>query len=681
MRVWALFWFVLLLGAPAVAAPALKWSPAGPVELQRVERKTTMTAPVLELEAKLEIENVGQEPVAVRRVFLRTADESHPLVPRGVTAQFERARGGERLAPGQSRKVVVRWKPGDDAGARQLFGHVVAETPEGAQTSVGVRASLDGHSVLRDHLLSWLVLLPLLGAAIAAVARSNAHRVGRFAVAGQAVLVAWAFSAFDRSVSRLDGNGGYQFIERVPLGGGVEWALGVDGISVVLVCATVVVALAAVAFPAKPDGRGVALLLLADAGVVLSFCALDATLLVGGWAVAALALTVALGDRATALRSGLASLGAVACGAVAVYSVATKAGPSPDLAGALGTSTTYLAEFTRLRLLEAVGSDAVTRPVFFAGLAALLGAGAWPGHGGHFSLIRRAPTPVALFFVGAASSVGFYLLLRVGYSWVPSGTRWASTSLAVLGAVGVLWGAFGVLSTRSFPRLVGQCGVAHGGMVLIALASPTGAGVEAALAQMVSRGLVLATLMVAMSLVAARAGTVELDALSGRTSSSVKLVAGIAFAAAMALPGSSAFVAQVLALTASGPYHPAILLAAAVGWVVLGVGLFRTYTEVFWGEVREGRDCERSLSSGESMSLAPLVAAVALLGVHPGAVLGLAGASALDHAERVDPPGPMQIGLRAPAVREPSSPSPDRRSTGRCDASEPRPAPPLLRPS
>jgi NADH-quinone oxidoreductase subunit M len=212
---------------------------------------------------------------------------------------------------------------------------------------------------------------------------------------------------------------------------------------------------------------------------------------------------------------------------------------------------------------------------------------------------------------------------------------------------------------------VGYVTAIHAGTALLSLSGLTGIAVEGALAQTVGHGLAAAALLAVVGALRDRVGTADSARLGGLAGDAPLLaaLAGVAFAGSMALPGTLAFVGQTMGVVGALPRHPALVLAMAAVVVASGAAHVGAYSRTFFGEVPEAWRQSRHLEphGGRFPELVPrelgaLGAAAALvlaLGLAPQLLLRLSDSSALDHAERVSPPGPTEVAI-APTFSQPA---------------------------
>ena len=222
-------------------------------------------------------------------------------------------------------------------------------------------------------------------------------------------------------------------------------------------------------------------------------------------------------------------------------------------------------------------------PLVFTGFAIL--AGMWPFHTwaptGHVA----APTAASMLLAGVVMKLGAYGCLRVAMTLFPHGLDpWGfsflgidswRTLFALFAVIGIVYGAAVALIQNDFKFVIGYSSVSHMGLVLLGLLTLSQIGIDGAVLQMFSHG-VLAGLLFAIvgRIVYERTHTRDLNALSTMNLSKTVPFAAwlfvIAGMASMGLPGFSGFVAEVQVLIGAWSAFPWFSIIAGVG-IVIGV--------------------------------------------------------------------------------------------------------------
>ncbi len=616
------------------------------------------------LEGKVRLTAPAAGALVAPSVTLDHGGAGAPRSPLGITLEGAAVR---TLAAGATHEFVVRWSPAEGDRTRFAQGFVVARTPDGSEARLGFRGDRD----TTFPVLGLLVALPFLIASIlgsAHFARWGRERIlRRVAVAGsiaQLAVVAWIAARLDGGASRLDGNDGYGVLERYELSRsvGLEWALGLDGVSLVMLLVVGVVTLSAALVGGSLPQRAWALSFAASGAITGAVLAADARLLVFFIALSTVALALAMrctegGARAGALLGG-AGLGACGLLGVAVQHVAVAAGPRPMVSGFEATAVSYLPELGRADVLSAStsllgfsGVPAATTLVVAAAclLSAMGPLQIW------LAATEQVAAPCRILATGAFVLLGPHVLLRVGYGVLAPGMQWAGTTLAVVGALGTVYGGLGALGTTDLRRVGTTLASASCSFAVFSLSGFTAQGIQATLSALVALAVAVVLVHATAAYVHERAGTSDARDLGGLVRAMPRCGAlfGLGVLTAAGFPGTAGFAPRVAGVTGAIALHPFAALVASLGLALLALGVVRGFARAFLGAVPESWAASPRLEphggrfpdlrESEVVALLPAVALLVTVGLAPRAVLGFTDGASLDLAGRVNPEGPLKI--------------------------------------
>ncbi len=619
--------------------------------------------------------NDGRDPLVVSRLAIRGGPASDDRSTR-LTARLVEGTLPVTIAPGQSRRAVVTWQPDRASRVRQLFAHLVVTTSDEAsgEVAMGFRADLPSPlGPIGRHLLSLLVLVPLLGAVLVLLARASgrtdartASRIATAALALQVVLAGYAYRTFVPDLSRADGNEGLQLVERVVWvrALGAEIFLGVDGTSIAALLATSLVALLGLACERQRPGTAsthhVAYLGLASAGagalvavdalvllVFVSAAVAMAAALVGGWG----------GQERRAAATRIALLGgfAVIVLLVVVLALVRSSDPTFLVDGTKAASTFDTLELSKVafgaKAAKLLGGPLVRVAFALVLVASVALLGAFPLHGWLSPALAEAETAGGALTSAVLPAIGATILLRVGCTVLPEGARWASGVVVALGAVSVAFGALSALAQTDLRKLAAATTVAQAGFVLVGVGSLTSQGLAGAISMIATRALSSALFLYLVGALEERARTRDVMRLSGVGAQMPSW--GAAFAAATlaqcAVLGLGGSWGPVLALLGALPNYPPLAVVAALGLFVLACAHVLVFARIVFGTL-DG-DWEKSaalepfggrfpdLGARDALAAAPLATALVLLGLWPSALLATTTGTVRDLTNAVSPPG------------------------------------------
>jgi NADH-quinone oxidoreductase subunit M len=169
----------------------------------------------------------------------------------------------------------------------------------------------------------------------------------------------------------------------------------------------------------------------------------------------------------------------------------------------------------------------------------------WPFHTWLPDAHVEAPTAVSVILAGVLLKMGTYAMLRVSWPMFPDALRTLSFWIAVLGVIGIIYGALVSMAQKDLKKLVAYSSVSHMGYCMLALGAFSSAtAIAGCMFQMVSHGLITGALFLLVGMLYDRAHTREIAAFGGIGSklpvySSIMIFFSMA---ALGLPGLSGFV-------------------------------------------------------------------------------------------------------------------------------------------
>jgi NADH-quinone oxidoreductase subunit M len=491
-------------------------------------------------------------------------------------------------------------------------------------------------------LLSLMIFLPLVGALLIAMLRGTPEQTGK-----NARYIALYTSLFTFALSLLmlvrfePGVADFQFVEKL------EWLptyklsyhLGVDGISVFFVVLsaflTPVCVLAAWRMHDRVREFMMAFLVL-ETLMIGTFCALDVMLFYVFFEAVLIPMFIIIGVWGGKRRVYASYkfflftlLGSVLM-LLAILFLISLAG-SGDIQAIVSTPVGRLAQFWLW--LAFFASFAVKMPM-------------WPVHTWLPDAHVEAPTAGSVILAGVLLKMGGYGFLRFSVPMLPEATEFFTPFVFTLSVIAIIYTSLVALVQEDMKKLIAYSSVAHMGFVTLGIFTLTQQGVEGAIFQMLSHGLISAALFLCVGVVYDRLHTREIAQYGGIVSNMPRYATFfmIFMLGSVGLPGTSGFVGEFLALLGAFQVDTTVAALAAVGVVLGAAYMLLLYRRVLFGPVTNPEAAAMTdITPREIALLLPLAAMVLYFGVFPNYVMERIGPSVQSlisnyHERLGDPP-------------------------------------------
>ncbi len=204
----------------------------------------------------------------------------------------------------------------------------------------------------------------------------------------------------------------------------------------------------------------------------------------------------------------------------------------------------------------------------------------------------EATAPVHMLLAGILLKMGGYALIRMNAQMLPHAHAYFAPVLVILGVVNIIYAALTSFAQRNLKRKIAYSSISHMGFVVIGIASFTDLGLNGAILQMISHGMIGASLFFLVGATYDRTHTLMLDEMGGVGQKMQKMFAmwTTCSLASLALPGMSGFVAELMVFVGfanSDAYNPTFKVIAvflmAVGVILTPIYLLSMLREIFYG--------------------------------------------------------------------------------------------------
>jgi NADH-quinone oxidoreductase subunit M len=625
------------------------------------------------------VKNAGDAPLNIYRFALREEGMEKAKRPRFTT----QAPGSRTLAPGESMTVEITYTPHTPRNNPQAFGalqvlsndrgagRATTDPVTGQRVFVSAAELRAGNTLIRTTLLPIMVFFPLVGVLLMAFLKRERLVKG---VAFAATLVplaagAYLYATFDRALGLADGTWGLQYvshtvwIERF----NIEFFMGTDGISVLMLLLTALVSVIACisSFSIKKHVRGYfAMFLLLETGMMGTFASLDFFLFYVFWEVMLLPMYFLIGiwggprKEYAAIKFFLYTLAGsvlMLLGLIALYySSGTKGvgiAPLTLVDGSMAEHTfnlmklSYLNNFAAAPALLGVKFSYLIWIGLFIGFA--IKVPMFPFHTWLPDAHVEAPTAISVILAGVLLKMGTYGMFRMNYGILPEATHWAATAVAVFGVINILYGAFCAMAQTDLKKLVAYSSVSHMGYCLLGMAALTTTGMAGSMMQMFNHGTITSMLFLLVGVLYDRAHTRGVNEFGGVASVMPRYAAvfGFAFMASLGLPGLSGFIGEALVFLGAFNAYRVLTILAVTGVIVTAAYHLWAMQRIQLGPFKEKwrEALKLDLDRREMVMLVPLAVLVLVLGFYPMPALDLMNQGLVDLQKHVADAAPAIV--------------------------------------
>jgi NADH-quinone oxidoreductase subunit M len=469
-------------------------------------------------------------------------------------------------------------------------------------------------------ILTCVVFLPLVGAAFILVLRGNDEATlnnARYAALGTTTIVfllaLYVYAQFDPSSSA------FQFVEEKSwLGQGLIYKMGIDGISLPFVLLTTflmpICILASWQSIQNRVKEYMVTFLILETLMTGVFCALDLVLfyLFFEGQLIPMFLIIGIWGHARRVYAAFKFFLYTFAGSVlmllAVMAMYGTAGTT-DIVTLLHTH--FPSSMQKWLWLAFFASLAVKTPM-------------WPVHTWLPDAHVEAPTAGSVILAGVLLKMGGYGFIRFSLPMFPEASTYFAPLVFALSIVAIIYTSLVALVQESMKKLIAYSSVAHMGFVTMGLFSVTAQGMQGAVFQMISHGLVSSALFLSVGVLYDRMHTYDIAAYGGVVAR-MPLYAAVFMIFTLAnigLPGTSGFIGEFLSLIGTFNVNSSVALFAATGTILSAAYALYLYRRVIFGVLEKpSLAAIGDLSWREAAVFAPLVLFIIFFGVRPAPVL------------------------------------------------------------
>ncbi len=481
-------------------------------------------------------------------------------------------------------------------------------------------------------ILTVLIALPLVGALAVAFLPAALSKVAGLGFALATLVVGIVIAASYDVGDGMQLEEQHSWIEAF----GVHYALGVDGLGLLLILLTVVLVPIVIAAgwhdgdSTLRDGSSLAssgtgsvkaffgwmlalealsLAVFAATDVFLFYVVFEATLIPAYFLIAgfgrARRSAAALKFLLFQLGGGLVLLGSV----IGLYVVSAQQG-----------EPSYL-----LSDLAALDIDTTAGRWLFAGffIAFAIKAPLFPVHTWLADTTENATPGVSVLLVCVLDKIGTFGMLRFCLGIFPEASQWATPLVITLALISIIYGALIAIGQDDILRLIGLTSLSHFGFIVLGIWVFSTQGQSGAILYMVNHGIGTAALFLLAGYLIRRRGTTLISQMRG-IEKAAPVLAGLFLVAGLAtlgLPGLSPFISEFLVILSAFDYHWWVGAIAVTAIVLAPIYVLWTYQRVFTGATPIEVEDTQDLSRREVGAVAPLMLALVFFGFYPQPLL------------------------------------------------------------
>ena len=479
------------------------------------------------------------------------------------------------------------------------------------------------------NLLTLSMLLPLLGtAALAFTPKTSVLLTKQIALATTvlvAVLGILMTINFDFQAP------GFQFVESRPWipAFGINYALGIDGIALVLILISVLLTPIVViaGWNESEGGRWSAktfysLILVLETMMIGVFASTDVFLfyvffeamlvpvyfLIGGFGS---------GERAAAavkfllysLFGGLLMLASI----IGIFVMSTRYGNRTfDITTLAGLHTVLTPMMENFLFLGFFIAFAIKAPL-------------WPMHTWLPDAVKSATPGTSVLLLGVLDKVGTFGMIRYCLTLFPEASKTFTPLIITLAVISILYGAFLAIGAKDIKRLIAYTSISHFGFITMGIFAMTSQGLSGATLYMFNHGFSTAALFLVAGFMISRRNSSTIADFGGlqRVTPIMAWSFFIAGMSSLALPGLSSFVSEFLVLVGTFTRYPVAAVIATFGIVLAALYILIPVQRALHGPITPGNENLPDLNLREKVAIAPVIAIIVVLGFYPSPLLNI----------------------------------------------------------
>ena len=477
------------------------------------------------------------------------------------------------------------------------------------------------------NLLTSMGALPLLGALlIAFLPAANSKLVKQVAFAVSLLVAGVGISAalgFDLNKS------GFQYVEKyswIPALG-INYQLGVDGISLILILLSVILVPIVIlaGWNESENGRFsvktfYVLILVLETMMIGVFAATDVFLFYVFFEAMLVPVYFLIGGYGTGARQAAAVK-------FLLYSLFGGLLMLASIIGIFVISGNQIGRTFDIEALSTLQIDSTTQNFLFLGffIAFAIKAPLWPMHTWLPDAAKSATPGTSVLLLGVLDKVGTFGMIRYCVELFPEASKTFTPLIITLSVISILYGAFLAIGQKDIKGLIAFTSISHFGFITLGIFAMTTQGNSGATLYMLNHGFSTAALFLTAGWMISRRGSSTIAEFGGlqRVTPILAWSFFIAGMSSLALPGLSSFVSEFLVLVGTYTRYPVAAIIATFGIVLAALYILIPVQKALHGPTTPGNENLPDLNKREIAAIAPVIAVIIALGFYPKPALDI----------------------------------------------------------
>ena len=477
------------------------------------------------------------------------------------------------------------------------------------------------------NLLTSMGALPLLGALLIAVLPgTNTKLVKQVAFAISLLVAGVGISAalgFDLNKS------GFQYVEKyswIPALG-INYQLGVDGISLILILLSVILVPIVIlaGWNESENGRFsvktfYVLILVLETMMIGVFAATDVFLFYVFFEAMLVPVYFLIGGYGTGARQAAAVK-------FLLYSLFGGLLMLASIIGIFVISGNQIGRTFDIEALSTLQIDSTTQNFLFLGffIAFAIKAPLWPMHTWLPDAAKSASPGTSVLLLGVLDKVGTFGMIRYCVELFPEASKTFTPLIITLSVISILYGAFLAIGQKDIKGLIAFTSISHFGFITLGIFAMTTQGNSGATLYMLNHGFSTAALFLTAGWMISRRGSSTIAEFGGlqRVTPILAWSFFIAGMSSLALPGLSSFVSEFLVLVGTYTRYPVAAIIATFGIILAALYIVIPVQKALHGPTTPGNENLPDLNKREIAAIAPVIAVIIALGFYPKPALDI----------------------------------------------------------